>query len=412
MKFFSAALIAFLVIAALGIKSRLFELSDNTFPEPNRLILISIDGLHPDYLSRAHTPVLDSLASGGVIAENLIPIFPTKTFPNHYSIATGRYSENTGIIANNMYDPVLDASFSLSDRNAVTNPDWYGGEPVWVTAEIQGITSATIFWPGSEAPIKDTQATYWLSYNQDMPHQDRVDSLIHWMTLPDNEYSLLNTLYFSIVDSYGHWFGPDSDSVTAALEKTDSTLDYLISELDKHGLRESSNIIIVSDHGMAATSEDRVIMLDDIISLGDAEVRDWDPVAMIQPLQNSTEQIYRALKNSQENYKVFRKENIPDRFHFKNHHRVPEIIVIADVGYTITSRDRMESFGITSGTHGYDNLAYEMQAFFLAHGPDFKTGKTIRAFELVHIYELMCQLLSIEPYENDGDSDKLKHILR
>lgn len=378
---------------------------------PDPLILISIDGMRPDYLARTDTPVLDKLIQNGVLAEHLISIFPSKTFPNHYSTVTGLYAENTGVVSNNMYDEFIGGHFTMSDRSAVEDARWYGGEPIWVTAENQGLRAGTVFWPGSEAPINDTYATHWMRYDGSISHDARVDTLIKWFQLSDEKRPIFTTFYMSNVDSYGHRYGPYSDSIAVAMQEVDRTLGYLISELDRIGMWPKVNIIITSDHGMAEVSNEKVIVIDEIINLDDVEIYDWSPVAMIQPNEGKTEDVYNALKMAENNYSVYMKADIPEAFRIKNHHRVPDILVVAESGYTIINRSRLESRGVSGGAHGYDPYDPEMKAFFLASGPAFKTGKIIPPFELVHIYELMSTLLGLTPAPNDGDPEVLRPIL-
>ncbi|MEX0646399.1 MAG: nucleotide pyrophosphatase/phosphodiesterase family protein [Balneolaceae bacterium] len=380
-------------------------------PTREKVLLISIDGFMPEYMEKFETPSLDYLAEEGVLADYMIPVFPTKTFPNHYSIVTGLYTENSGVISNNMYDAKMDEYFSLGNRDAVTNPDWYGGEPIWVTAEKQGVRAATMFWPGSEAPIQETYATRWMPYDDDLGYTARVDSIISWLQVADETNPGFLTLYFSKVDNYGHRYGTESDSVRAAVEEVDTHLGYLVDELQRIGEWGSVNILITSDHGMANVSDERVIVLDEIIDPGDVEIIDWSPVAMIRP-KNNAEQIYEALKSAENHYRVYLKDKIPEAYHVKNHSRVPEIMMIADIGYIITTRSFLDERNIRGATHGYDNRAPEMRSFFLAAGPSIQKNIQIPAFQSIHLYELMAWLLNVEPAPNDGDLDSLRHILR
>ena len=145
---------------------------------PPSLILVSFDGFRWDFIDRVPTPALDRLVASGVRAERLIPSFPTKTFPNHYTVVTGLYPGHHGIISNNIRDPELDDRFSLGNRDAVQDPRWWHGEPIWVTARNQGRVAAPYFWPGSEAPIGGTHAAYWQRYDGSMPHEERVDRVL------------------------------------------------------------------------------------------------------------------------------------------------------------------------------------------------------------------------------------------
>ncbi|WP_245683950.1 alkaline phosphatase family protein [Rhodohalobacter halophilus] len=385
--------------------------SEETEPQKAKLLLISIDGFHPDYLDRYETSNLDQLVETGVLADFMIPVFPTKTFPNHYSIVTGLYPENSGLIANNMYDAEMDAFYSLGNREAVRNAQWYEGEPIWVTAEKQGLKTAPMFWPGSEAPIGGEFPTYSYPYDDDLPYTARVDSVIHWMTMEPELSPGFMTLYFSKVDTYGHRYGPESDSTAAAVREVDEQIGYLMSELERTDLLNDLNIIIVSDHGMADVSDERVILLDQLIDHETVEVIDWNPVAMIRPNEGISAEIYESLKANEENFRVYKKEDLPNRLHFKKHDRVPEIILIADLGYSITTSGRLEQYGVTGGAHGYDNRYPEMHSFFLAAGPSFRQGITTEGFQNIHLYELMAHLLDLEPSPNDGRLGSLIHIL-
>lgn len=376
------------------------------------LLLISIDGFMPIYFDRVDTPNLDRLMNGGVVAESLIPVFPTKTFPNHYSIVTGLYPENTGIVSNHMYDSVMDATFNLRDRDAVTDGRWYGGEPIWVTAENQGVRTGTMFWVGSEAEIKKVRPSFWKDFDNTLSNEGRIDSVLNWLTKVNDRHAQFTTLYFGSIDGAGHRHGPNSTEVSNAVKKVDEAVGYLIKKLKEEGIWPNINIMIVSDHGMAELSEDKVIILDDIINLNDVHVIDWTPISMIQPNGGKTEDVYNKLKTAEDGYVVYKKENIPDIYRIKGHHRIPEIMIVADVGYTVTSRSNLERRGILAGTHGFDHRAPEMQGIFIAHGPDFMKGESIPSFQSVHIYEAMCYLLGLEPAPNDGALETLSPILR
>jgi predicted AlkP superfamily pyrophosphatase or phosphodiesterase len=379
--------------------------------ESSKVLLISIDGFINEYAERNNTPNLDRIMSEGVVAEYMVPVFPTKTFPNHWTLVTGLYVENHGIITNNFYDYDLEARFSYGPQGTPNDERWWGGEPIWNTAEKQGLTAATFFWPGSDATINGVQPTKWMEYDGEVPYSTRIDSVISWMD-PDGEVQAdFGTLYFSSVDSRGHGFGKNSDEVDEAVLEIDRLMGYLLEKMDQTGLSESTNLIILSDHGMADLSEERVIFLEELINLNDVDVMDWTPVAMLRPKEGKKEEVYRALKENEQNYSVYLKEEMPERYHFKNHYRIPEIIMIADPGYTITNRSFFETRGILAATHGFDNRSDEMKTFFAAKGPAFKQGEMVDPFESVHVYELMSHLLMLEPAPNDGALDSIKHVL-
>jgi len=376
------------------------------------VILISIDGFRWDYVDRAETPNLDALIRNGVKAKWLIPSFPTKTFPNHYTIVTGLYPGHHGIVANNMYHPQRKAYFSLGLRDAIRDPAWWGGEPIWVTAEKQGLTTASFFWPGSEAPIGGIQPTYWKAYDGSVSHEERIQQVLRWLDLPEEQRPVFITAYFSSIDDLGHRVNPDSELMVPGIQAIDSTLGLLLDGLKARQLLQKVNILIVSDHGMAATSPERIIFLDDYVDLDSVHVVDWNPVAGINAATSDLREIYARLANAHPHMSVYLREDIPARFHYRGHPCIPEIIAIADEGWSITSRKTFDPVRFSGGNHGYDNSLQSMQSIFIASGPAFKKGIVVEPIENIHLYELMAHILAVEPSENDGSLDAVKAMLR
>jgi predicted AlkP superfamily pyrophosphatase or phosphodiesterase len=378
--------------------------------EPQSVILISIDGFRYDYLQRGVTPTLDSLARNGVRAEWMTPSFPSKTFPNHYTVVTGLTPDHHGIVANNMWDEEL-GRFSLSLREAVQDARWWGGEPIWVTAEKQGRRAASFFWPGSEAPIGGVLATHWMEYDDNFPFAARVDSVLTWLDQPVESRPAIATLYYSIVDHAGHTYGPDSPQVDTALAIVDTMLNRLANGLHRRGLADVVNLIVLSDHGMTPTSRDRLIALDDYIDLDDVNVVDWTPVGAVDVKEGRLDAVYAALRDAHPNLKVYRKGEVPTRFRFGTHPRVTDLVLIADDGWSITTRDRFATFR-PGGTHGYDAELPSMRALFVASGPAFKRGAVVPAFGNIHVYELMAHITGLKPAPNDGSLDSVRVMLR
>lgn len=379
-----------------------------------KTLLVSFDGFKYNYLQKTDTPNFDSLVAGGVQAEGLIPVFPSNTFPNHYSIATGLYPENSGLINNTMYDPKWEEWYRIGDREAVENGKWYEGEPIWNTLEKQGIKTGTMFWVGSEADIQGMHPTHWKSYDGDMPGNARIDTVMKWMTAPGDEAVDFATLYYSDVDSKGHSYGTQSDSLIQAIERADRLMSYLKEQMMANNLWSNTNVIIVSDHGMVDLSADKLIHLDKIIDMDKVDRIIWDAMTGIHPKEGEKEKVYQALKSAEKNYRVYKKENLPERYHLKNHRRVEDIIMVADLGYTILDEDYQDDFieSLPRATHGYDNNEKAMQAFFIAHGPDFKEGEKVGAFQSIHIYELINHLMDTEPAPNDGALDSVRVLLK
>lgn len=380
-----------------------------------QLLLISFDGFRADYLSKTETPNFDSLIKNGATAEGLIPIFPTKTFPNHYAIATGLYPENNGLIGNNMYDPEMDARYSMGNREAVENPDWYSGEPIWNTLEKAGKKAGTMFWIGSEAPIQNMRPSHWKSYDGSIPNEARIDTVVKWLTR-ENEPVDFGTLYFSFVDSQGHRYGPDSEEVIDAIKLADDLVGYLMEKLRGNDPDGNINLMIVSDHGMIEVSPDKKVILDDFINTDEIEIISYSPALMFNVKKRGIKtEIYKALKAGEENYRVYMKEDIPERFNLKDNKRTPDFLMIADEGFTINSAEYFESRGEgypDGGAHGFDNANPKMDAIFIAYGPAFKKEVNLGRVENVHLYEVMAKILDVNPAPNDGDINAVMEILK
>ena len=379
------------------------------------VILISLDGFRWDYLSKTDTPNLDILVENGVISESLIPVFPSKTFPNHLSIVTGCYPENHGILSNNMYDQEWDAEYYIGENSdPVKDGRWYDAEPIWVTAEKQGKLTGTYFWPGSEAEINGTRPSYYGVYDGNISREDRVQKILEWIDLPKQSRPVFMTLYFSDVDSWGHNIGPDAIGMNSIIKEIDESIGLLVSGLNKREILDNINIIITSDHGMSGLSRDRVIFLDDYININDVRMVDWSPVAMILPEDDSIVSTYSALYDAHPQMSVFKKEDVPARLHFNNHRRIPPIICIAADGWSISDRDYFDEnpYSFTGGTHGYEPINKSMHGIFIASGPELKRGLTIESFSSIHIYEVIAHILDIDTPENDASFDSISVMFK
>ena len=381
------------------------------------LILVSIDGFRWDYLDRFSPPNLTKLASDGVRADGLIPQFPSKTFPNHYTIVTGLTLAHHGIISNNIRDKEIPGEFSLSNRDVQNDPRWWGGEPIWNTAERQGRKSAAMFWPGSEVMIGGHRGTYWTPYDDDMPHAERVKKILDWLRLPGDQRPSFLTLYFSDVDNAGHSRGPDSEDVKNAVMRVDKSIGDLVAGVKQIGMTDRVNYVIVSDHGMAQLSPDRMIVLDDYIDVSTAEVTDWAPVLGLTPKDGDIDKMYRALKDKHPALAIYRSNEIPPEYGLAGHPRLPAIVGIAKEGWFITSKREEQRWGepnrhAPGGTHGYDARLQSMQGLFIASGPRIRSGMRVKPFENIHIYDFMCAVLGIQPAKNDGDPAVTRDMLR
>jgi predicted AlkP superfamily pyrophosphatase or phosphodiesterase len=384
---------------------------------PAIVILISIDGFRWDYLHRFAPPVLSRLAAEGVRSEGLIPQFPSTTFPNHYTIVTGQRLARHGIISNNMETAAIPGRFSMSNRDVLADPRWWGGEPIWNTAERQGKVAAAMFWPGSESAIGGRYATFWREFDDDLPHEQRVGQLLEWLRLPEGRRPSFLTLYFSDVDSAGHRDGPDSPEVRGAVARVDRSVASLVAGVDAIGLADRVHYIVVSDHGMAQLSTERMIVLDDYLNPDSVNVVDWSPVLAVSPKDGNVEALYQALKDKHPSLAVYRSREIPEQYGLAGHPRVQPVVGIAAEGWFITSRRDVERWKAgtrrpPAGAHGYDPRLRSMHGLFVASGPRLARGTVVPPFENIHIYDLMCALLEIAPAPNDGDRWKIGDVLR
>ncbi|MEK6334483.1 MAG: ectonucleotide pyrophosphatase/phosphodiesterase [Acidobacteriota bacterium] len=383
------------------------------------VILISLDGFRYDYLSLYRPPNLNALAARGVRARWMTPSFPSKTFPNHYTIATGLYPQNHGIVENNIYDAGFDAVFTLSDRAEVENPRWWLGEPIWVTAEKQGQKSASIFYPGTEGAIAGVRPTFWKTYDSKMSNSARVDTLLSWLDLPRVQRPTFLALYFSDTDDAGHEFGPLSKETRKATLKVDEDIGYLVRGLKAREIFSRVNIIIVSDHGMATVRRSNAILLDDLFDVNLAARIFWTrEIVSIFPKAGKENEIYQSLKRKlPPQARVYRKAELPVRFHYSQSPRIAPLVVLPAEGWILTNREafaEMKAKGElnrTKGGHGYDNRLPSMRAIFIAHGPAFKKGRVVAPFENIQVYNIMARILGLKPAANDGSFRTARAVL-
>ena len=408
-----ANLLATLLAVATLTGCRAEEAKDRPGAESQRpiVILVSFDGFRWDYPDRGVSPNLEALKRRGVRAEGLIPSFPTKTFPNHYTLVTGLTPGHHGIVANNMYDPDLERSFSLADRDEVRSPEWWGGVPLWVTAERSGCPTAPFFWPGSEAPIEGVSPTHWRPWEAGVTHVERVRWVLDRLDLPPPERPCFLTLYFDDTDIVGHNYGPDSKEILDAILRVDADLGLLLDGLEERGLADSVNIIVVSDHGMSATSPERVIFVDDYVDLETANPVDWNPVLALWPDSADVTAVYEALREAHPNLAVFLRDSIPERFQYGTGPRIAPILGVADAGWMISTRPYFESASAVAGNHGYDPEARDMWGIFVAAGPAFVEGLETPAIRNVDIYPLLMDILGLPASPSDGDLQEVAGIL-
>ena len=395
-----------LLLLALGLIFPFVAFSQ-TATNDKYVVMLSLDAFRWDYSTLTNTPNLDKIAKEGVKAKALIPCYPSKTFPNHYSMATGLHPDHHGIVMNSFYDSTL-GYYSMKDRAAVGNGAFYGGEPIWVTAEKQGIISASYFWVGSEAPVKGIHPTYWKPYEQRSSLLSRLDTVIHWLSLPLEQRPRLITWYFHEPDAIAHKLGPTHPKTLAYVQQLDSIIGVFISEIESLPIADKVNILIVSDHGMADISPSQYINLSQYISKDDFEfVTGGNPVYTLQPKKGEEKKVLKRLK-SIPNLKVYTRNDIPQRLVYGGNHRVHDIIIEAELGYSIGFSSKTK--GYSGGAHGYDNAYPDMHGIFYAKGEAFKKGYEHNAFQNIELYGIICKILGLTPQPTDGDISKVNTL--
>lgn len=386
------------------------------------MILISLDGFRYDYVTRFKPENLTRFIENGVEAASLIPSFPTKTFPNHYTIATGLRPEHHGIVDNSFYDPTKNDIYRINKRELVTDGTWYGGTPLWVLAEQHGIKSASYFFVGSEAAVQGVRPSYYYDYDGSVNNLTRVSKVFEWLQLPDSTRPRMITMYFSDMDDVGHAYGStNDDQLSKRLVQLDRELGALFEGVKS--LNQDVNIIIVSDHGMADVPLENYIALDELTQGISGRVVNSGALAHIY-LENQTDKrkIIEQLNEKAAGFTVF---DAADERYYKDlssyGDRIGDVIVLADLGYylidnedyreVVARRMRIDQTSV-KGTHGYSQKYQEMHGIFYAQGPQLKSGLTIESFDNVHVYPLICRLLGLPIPENiDGKLEVLEPIL-
>lgn len=390
------------------------------FQERPYVIMISFDGFRHDYVEKFDAPNFKSFIANGASAEAMMPSFPSKTFPNHYTMVTGLYPGNHGLVDNSFYDPTLDVQYGMRNRALVENPAFYGGLPLWQLVQKNGMKSASYFWVGSETAIAGSFPDYYHIYDGDVNNDDRITAVIDWLKLPQDQRPNFISLYFSLVDSESHASGPNSEKTKNTVLEADRLLGLLMAELSNVDL--PVNVIVASDHGMNEIQprDENLFTTEDLL-------KDLDP-SEFRFVSNGAhahfyvsdkaniDKVYGTLKAKENHFKVYKKSEFPAQWHYDND-RVGDILIAMDEDYYLTSasnKARQIAAGITRGEHGFDPYTTEdMGAIFYANGPNIKAGAKLPKFENVHIYPLVAHILGITALpEIDGKLEVLKSIYR
>jgi predicted AlkP superfamily pyrophosphatase or phosphodiesterase len=380
------------------------------------LVLVSLDGFRWDYAARDNATNLLALGKQGVWApQGMLPSFPSLTFPNHYTIVTGLYPEHHGLVANSFYDEQKQARYAINNTQAVTDGSWYSGVPLWSLAESQGMRTACLFWPGSEAKIAGYRPTWYATFDgkteaTDAVEQARIDDAVALLKLPDADRPHFLTIYYSEPDHEGHMYGPDAPETRAAVHKVDALIGKLKAALDSTGL--PIDLVVISDHGMVKV-DSQWITLDKF-----ADLTNFEAVGSL--LYGKTEEdrarVYNQLKHASSSFVVYRLKDVPAGLHYNLNPREGDPVVIATGPYSIRAHQPPAGRPDTPpipGAHGFDpHIMPEMKASFYAAGPDIVHGQTVVPFENVNIYPWMAHILGLTPPPSDGNINILAKTLR
>jgi len=381
------------------------------------LILISLDGFRWDYVEKYKPPHLINFIKNGINSESLIPSFPTKTFPNHYTIATGMYPDKHGIIGNSFYSYDKDMTYKIRDREKVEDGSFYGGNPIWIQANKSNMVTASYFFVGTEANIQGLKPTYYYRFDNSVKNEVRVNQAIDWLKLPPKKRPHLITMYFSDMDDTGHKYGTKNDEkLKKTLFELDKQLGILFKGIEKTGL--PVNIIIVSDHGMSTVPISNFIAIEKIENDSLYTSIDNGAIVNIHPNnKNQIDSIYTYLKKKESNFKVYKTENTPGFEYIPENKNWGAIQILPDFGYYFSSTkgiaSKKQRANTNFGVHGYDQKYKDMHGIFYANGPAFKKTYRTPSIKNIHIYPLMCEILGLEvPSNIDGNLDQIKNVLK
>jgi predicted AlkP superfamily pyrophosphatase or phosphodiesterase len=376
------------------------------------VILVSLDGFRYDYPRRYGAPSLLKMEIKGASApEGMLPVYPSLTFPNHISIVTGLYPEHHGIVGNSFWDPAREQTYVYTQTQSNSDGSWYSGTPLWVLAEQQGMRSACLFWPGSEAEIQGKRPSYYLHFDDKLDDEKRVDQVVAWLKLPPELRPHFITLYYANVDHAGHNYGPDSDEVRAAVHHLDTMVGDLQTKVA--ALHLPVDIVVVADHGMV-TLQGSPVTLSDFADLSNFHI---DGSLLYAQSEADAQEAYEEfLAHPDPRFAAFRRANLPPGLHFETNPRVGDPVIVPRGPFTIRAHAPEHEGNPANrnrGGHGFNPRTMpEMKAIFFATGPDIRAGVQLKPFENVNIYPFIAEILGLKAPDVDGTPDVLNPALK
>ncbi|KAM4554930.1 glycerophosphocholine cholinephosphodiesterase ENPP6 [Odontesthes bonariensis] len=387
------------------------------------LLVFLIDGFRYDYMDDLHAlPGFRELVEDGVKVDYLTPDFPSLSYPNYYSLMTGRHCDTHHMTGNYMWDEISKKEFLIG-----TNPDsrlplwWDGSEPLWVTLQKLGKNVFMYFWPGCEVEILGVRPTFCEEYVYNPSEKNLTESITNALSVLRSGQADMAAVYYEKIDVEGHHFGPDSHEVRTAVHRLDLAMQTLNSKIKELNMVNQLNVLLFSDHGMTKIQwMEKVIELDKHIHMSDiVKMMDRGPVVSLWPKDNKYQEVYAAMSRVP-NMRVYARQEIPERFHYRKGKFVSPLTLVAEPGWFIVENKTKLPFwknGSTepsawqNGWHGYDNEFLDMRGFFLARGPDFKQNVRAAPIRSVDIYNLMCRTLGVEPLPNNGSWSRVEYLL-
>nr|XP_044998420.1 glycerophosphocholine cholinephosphodiesterase ENPP6 [Jaculus jaculus] len=379
-----------------------------------KLLLFLLDGFRSDYISEEaleFLPGFKEIVSRGVKVDYLTPDFPSLSYPNYYTLMTGRHCEVHQMTGNYMWDPSTNKSFDIGvNRDSLMPLWWNGSEPLWITLTKAKRKVYMYYWPGCEVEILGVRPTYCLEYKNVPTDVNFANAISDALDSFKNGHADLAAIYYERIDVEGHHYGPSSPQRKNVLKAVDTVLKYMTQWIQERDLQDDLNVMIFSDHGMTDIFwMDNVIELNKYVTQDDLQqVKDRGPV------------IYHKLSKVQ-HMTVYEKEAIPSRFFYKRGKFVSPLTLVADKGWFITENREMLPFWMNStrkregwqhGWHGYDNELMDMRGIFLAFGPDFKSNFRAAPIRSVDVYNIMCNVVGITPLPNNGSWSRVACMLK
>ena len=384
------------------------------------VVMVSFDGFRHDYIDKYPTKNIHKFIKKGAAAEAMLPAYPSKTFPNHYTLVTGLYPDNHGLVDNTFYDPARNTFYSIRQREKVEDPYYYGGLPIWQLVQQNGMKAASYFWVGSEAPIAGQYPSYYHRFDDKVPNINRVQAVFDWLKLPEAERPHLMTIYYSMVDTQGHEYGPNSEEVKQAVMQADTLVGKLMEGLKK--IDWPVNVVIVSDHGMyeMQNKPECFLMTEGLLAGLNKDdytfVNNGTHANIFVKNKDKEDEIFKTVAARENHFKVYKKADIPENLHFKNNARIGDIFFVVEANYSFYTKDWLEKHPETRkvwGVHGFDPYTTpEMGAIFYAQGPNIKKRAKIPTFQNINVYPFVANLLGITPKNIDGDPKVLEWIIK